>query len=129
MAKQMLADAVAEAAALIGEGNDSQAFRILADCSVRMENLSSGQFTAAAAVDPGSTGYRKWDALVAGIVERLCHIQAVPIPPWTVEESRFSPVWWFVTQYPSLRASALVHSPRELANRGVFCHPESLTGV
>lgn len=38
-------------------------------------------------------------------------------------------MWWFVTTYRSLYASAMVHTPAGHANRGVFLHADSLLSV
>lgn len=79
--------------------------------------------------DPGSTGDRRWDALVAGVVERAAHRAGVRTPAWTASPERFLDTWWFVSPYPALHASALVDAPAELANRGVFLHAGSLESV
>ncbi|MCP3989185.1 MAG: helix-turn-helix transcriptional regulator [Actinomycetia bacterium] len=124
-----LADAVAAMALALRSGSDAEAFRLIADLSVGLETVGGGELSAAISVDPGSTGERRWDALVGGVVERLARQADVSIPIWTVEPTRFTEQWWFVSDFPSLMASALVNTPPELANRGVFCHAESLTGV
>lgn len=108
--------------------NRSEAFRILADASVRLERMDEDDLRRAISSDPGRIG-AGWDALVGGIAERLARVRSLPVPAWTRDHHRFSDVFWFVSEFPSVRASALVRTPPELATRKVFLHPESLTGV
>ncbi len=79
--------------------------------------------------EPPATGDRRWDAMLAGVVEHLCFHHGLPTPHWTMEPARFLDEWWFVTPYPSLHASAFVATPSALANRGVFIHESSLQSV
>ncbi len=94
-----------------------------------LQALTASALAAVIAANPGSTGDRRWDALVAGVVERVAHGAGVRIPAWTAEPSRFVDRWWFVSPYPSLHASALVATPPELAGRGVFVHASSLASL
>jgi len=72
--------------------------------------------------EPPTTGDRRWDALLAGVVEHLCFHHGLPVPDWVVRPARFLDRWWFVTPYRSLHASAFAETPAALANRGVFIH-------
>jgi hypothetical protein len=79
--------------------------------------------------EPSPTGDRRWDALLAGIVEQLCFDHLLPVPEWALRPDRFLDQWWFVTPYRSLHPSAFVATPAALANRGVFIHGASLESV
>lgn len=81
------------------------------------------------AVEPGPTGDRRWDAMLAAAAEHLCYHHGLSVPPWSVDPSRFLDHWWFVSPYRSVHASALVSTPAAFANRGVFIHAGSLASV
>lgn len=116
--------------ATLRRGDEAEALRHVAELIVEIEARTSPDRRAAElAVEPPSTGDRRWDALLAGVVEWLAHRAAVRTPAWTGLPERFLDVWWFVTTYRSLYASAMVHTPAELANRGVFLHADSLLSV
>ena len=114
---------------LLVETADKEAFRLIADLAARLDRLSPHEFIADTRADPGSTGDRRFDALVAGIVERAAHRAGTRVPSWTAVPARFLDTWWFVSPDKTLHASALVESPPELANRGVFLHESSLARV
>lgn len=79
--------------------------------------------------EPPSTSDPRWDALIAGVVEHICHRYGLPVPAWTVDPSRFLDRWWFAVPTPALAASAFTETPAALANRGVFIHAASLESV
>jgi transcriptional regulator with XRE-family HTH domain len=119
-----------EAIARSLHGDDEhEALRLAADLWTGLASLPASEVAADIEVDPGSTGDRRWDALVAGVVERAAHVARIRTPMWTASEARFLDEWWFLTPYRSLHASALVGTPAELANRGVFVHESSLGSV
>lgn len=123
------AGAVQAISATASGGNEPESLRLAADLATRLGRLTPGGFLIDAAVDPGSTGDSRWDAMVAGIVERAAHQVGARVPAWTACPQRFLPSWWFVSPFRSLHASALVDSPPELANRGVFIHEASLGSI
>ncbi len=120
---------MAEISEALRAGEEAEALRAAAKLVGDLEALAPSVVASVVAVDPGSTGDRRWDALVAGIVERVAHCAGVRTPAWTAEPSRFLVRWWFVSEHRALHASALVDSPPELAARGVFIHASSLTSV
>ena len=110
-------------------GDEHEALRLVAELWTGLVSMNASTVDVELEGDPGSTGDRRWDALVAGIVEWAAHAVEVRTPPWTATKERFLDEWWFVTPYRSLHASALVETPAELANRGVFLHESSLRSV
>lgn len=84
---------------------------------------------------PASTGDRRWDAMLAGAAEHVCHRHGLPIPSWTAHADRFLDEAWFVIETilgassPRLAVSAFIDSPAALANRGVFVHASSLESM
>lgn len=85
--------------------------------------------TAMVADEPGLTGDRGWDALLAATAEHVCYHHGMKVPPWSMSPERFLATWWFVSPYRSVHASALVGTPAAFANRGVFLHHSSLASV
>lgn len=45
--------------------------------------------------EPGPTGDRRWDAMLAAVAETVAHEQDRPVPAWTAAPSRFLDRWWF----------------------------------
>lgn len=75
------------------------------------------------------TGDRRWDALLAGVVEMLALRHGVAVPAWTVAADRFLDRWWVMADRPGAAVSAFTETPAALANRGVFLHAASLESV
>ncbi len=108
---------------------DAEALRLAADLATSLTSMAPDTVAVAIESDPGSTGDERWDALIGGLVERAAHCSGVRTPIWTASASRFLDRWWFLTPYSSVHASAMVETPAELANRGVFVHESSLRSV
>ena len=108
-------DAIAQS---LHAGDEQEALRLAADLWTGLESMDSADVAAEVETDPGSTGDRRWDALVAGVIERAAHGARVPTPMWTAAKARFLDEWWFLTPYTSLHASALVETPAELSTAG-----------
>lgn len=82
---------------------------------------------AAFFAEPSTTGDRRWDALLAGVVDDLARRHGFDPPEWT--QGRFVTPFWFVGTTPALHAYAYAHSPASLAVRGVFIDPADLASV
>jgi hypothetical protein len=116
-----------EVAASLRNDEEAEVLRLVADfytTAIQSETLI-GDFDK----DPGSVSDPRWDALIAGLAERIGHKRGWLTPSWTIASGRFLSTWWFVTEYVSLHALALVESPAESANRGVFLDEASLVSV
>lgn len=72
------------------------------------------------AVEPGSTGEARFDALLGAIAEDLCVHAGIAPPGWVHDDDRFLDGFWWVSDLPSARARALVHSPASYRRRGVM---------
>lgn len=82
---------------------------------------------AAFFAEPSTTGDRRWDALIAGVVDYLAGKHGFDRPDWTA--GRYVTPFWFVGSTPALHAYAYAHSPAPLAYRGVFIDPADLESV
>lgn len=72
------------------------------------------------AAEPSSTGSPQFDALLAAIAEDLCTRADAAPPGWTRSPRRFLDSLWWVSDLPSGRARALVHTPAAYRRRGVM---------
>ena len=78
---------------------------------------------------PPTSGDRRWDALVAGVVEDTAFRLGLRVPLWTTDPAYQLSEWWFVTSIPALRPTAFVETPAAIANRGVFIRRASLVNI
>lgn len=113
----------------IEDGEEQSLVRIVAHWYSDLVRADPGLVAYALAVDPGTTGDKRWDALVGGLGERLARLRGLAVPAWTAEPDRTLDRWWFLAPFVSLHPAALVGTPPELANRGVFVHQSSLESV
>ncbi len=105
------------------------ALRWVAQFMDDFERAAPSRRAAMVAVEPGPTGDRRWDAMLAAVAEHLCYHHGLAVPSWSVDPTRFLDRWWFVSPYRSVHASAFVSTPAAFANRGVFIHAGSLASV
>jgi len=78
---------------------------------------------------PPSTGDRRFDALIGGLVEHLGCLGALSVPAWVHDGDRFLEVFWFPVDLPSLRVTGLRDAPAALARRCVFLDRRELARV
>jgi len=76
---------------------------------------------------PSTTGDRRWDAMLAGVVEDLALEDGVEAPAWC--RGRPLEEFWFVGSAPSLHAWAFARTPMSLQVRGVMVDPADLEAV
>ncbi len=63
---------------------------------------------------------RRWNALLAGLVENVCWIRKLRCPSWVHDERCFLDNFWWPYDTPSVRPSAIRDSPTALNRRGVM---------
>lgn len=79
--------------------------------------------------EPPATGDPRYDAMLAAIAEDLCFHADLPAPSWVHDSSRFFDGAWWVSDLPSARAAALVHTPASYRRRGVMIERRDLESV
>lgn len=72
------------------------------------------------AAEPQSTGDARLDALLAAIAEDLSVHAGIRPPGWVHDDGRFLNGVWRVSDLPSARAAALVHTPASYRRRGIM---------
>lgn len=70
--------------------------------------------------EPPPTGDERYDALLAASAEHLAVHAKVPIPGWTQDPRRTIDGFWWVSDLPSAKAQALLHTPASYRRRGVM---------
>ncbi|MBA3561945.1 MAG: hypothetical protein H0W35_04385 [Actinobacteria bacterium] len=78
---------------------------------------------------PAPSGSAKADALLAGAAEHLAAVKSLPCPGWVRDPERFLDSFWFVSDVPGFRATALAQTPIALKRRGIFWPTRSLERV
>ena len=69
---------------------------------------------------PMATGDPRFDAMIAAVAEHICVRSGVRVPAWVLDSSRFLDQAWWVSDLPSARIQALVHTPASFRRRGVM---------
>ncbi len=81
---------------------------------------------------PAPTGHAGWDSFAAALAEHLAfHSDHAP-PEWVFDEERFGlrAFWWPVHgELPSMRASALAHSPASFKRRLILIDGRELPKI
>jgi hypothetical protein len=114
-------------AAAIDECDQAWALRLVAEL---VDWVRSGVVAVSSLEqDPGSTGDRRWDALVGGVVEMLATEADESVPAWASGPGRVLDEIWFYTTLTSLRPHVFVNTPAALAARGVYVSADSFVSV
>lgn len=80
--------------------------------------------------EPLSTGDRRWDAVVAAVVDWVCSAQHVTTPRWTsAARWRVPAPGWVVSPHERLHAVIRAETPPEFARHGVYVDQASLMSV
>ncbi len=70
--------------------------------------------------EPARTGDQRYDALLAAVAEDLCLREGLRPPAWSQSADRVVDGFWWVSDLPSARTRALVHSPASYRRRGIM---------
>lgn len=126
---QTIGETAAQVRRCLAVPDEHEALRWVAEFVAEFKRVAPEERARLVADEPPPTGDRRWDAMLAGVVEQLCFEYGLAIPRWVMQPGRFLDQWWFVTPYRSLHPSAFTETPTALANRGVFIHRGSLESV
>ena len=74
----------------------------------------------ALAKEPPLTGDRRHDAYLAALGEHFALSFGLERPAWTVAPERFLERFWFKSDVPGFRATAIAQSPAAFRRRGIF---------
>jgi hypothetical protein len=118
--RQMGAEVARSLADPGGERGEAEALRLALSFVEIFQRTDPSDRRSLVEAEPDPVGDRRFDALLAAVVEYVCARALRPAPAWVAEPERFLEQWWFVSGLRSLHADALVHSPISFARRGVF---------
>lgn len=107
----------------------SRAFRLIIQLSDNLKAVQPEICVALCAAPAPTTGDRKFDALLAGVVENVLRARRLPVPQWVDEESRKLAEPWIVDQYQKdLKVAAKV-TPRALLKHNVLIDEREFQSV
>lgn len=95
-------------------------FALRADAASRSEAI---------AARPEPTGDPRQDAYLGALAEHLAAAHRLERPSWSIEPDRFLDRFWFVSDVPGFRATAIAQAPAAFRRRGVFIPARSLRRV
>lgn len=84
---------------------------------------------AAIAARPEPAGDPRYDAYLGALAEHLAAVHGLDRPAWSVEPGRFLDRFWFLSDVPGFRATAIAQAPAAFRRRGVFVPERSLHRV
>src|SRR5262245_17478757 len=67
--------------------------------------------TEAIAERPQATSDPRYDAYLGALAEHLAAVHGLERPAWSIEPSRFLKRFWFVSEVPGFRATAIAQAP------------------
>ncbi len=111
---------LADLAPLLRDQSDDQVRLRLVFEFLRGAEAAGEQLVLLLAAEPGDTGDRRYDALLAAVAEHLAAQAGLPVPAWAVSAERVVDGFWWVSDLPSARVQALVHAPAAFRRRGVL---------
>ena len=79
--------------------------------------------------EPEPIGDQRFDALLAAIAEDLTCRDGHRPPDWVHDDTRFLDHSWWVSDLPSARAQALVHTPASYRRRGLWIDRRDLVAA
>jgi hypothetical protein len=122
-----IAEVGAEVSSCLAENDEDSARRLAFRFVEQFDKADEADRRRMVEVAPLPAGDRRYDALLASLVEYCCVHHGMPSPTWADDPSRFLQQWWFVSGLKSLHANAVVHSPISFKRRGVFITEGALT--
>jgi hypothetical protein len=122
-----IAEVGVEVADCLAENDESSGRRLAFRFVEQFDKADQSDRRRMVEIAPLPTGDRRYDALLAALVEYCCVRHDMPSPAWVDDPSRFLEEWWFVSGIRSLHANAVVHSPISFKRRGVFITEDALT--
>lgn len=124
-----IADIAEEVKESLRRGDELEARRLAFNFIETYDKSAADEQVRIVRTEPSATGDRRFDALLAAIVEFVCARNEALAPAWVNSPDRFLEPWWFVSGMSTLHADAIVHSPISFARRGVFVTEDALTYV
>jgi hypothetical protein len=118
-------------ASVAGRARGGEDFRhavreFLDEFALRPDDASRAEAIAEA---PVATGDARHDSYLGALAEHLALAHGLDRPAWSIEPNRFLDRFWFVSEVPGFRATAIAQAPAAFRRRGVFIPERSLHRV
>lgn len=118
-------------ASVAGRARGGEDFRhavreFLDEFALRPDDASRAEAIAEA---PVATGDVRHDCYLGALAEHLALAHGLDRPAWSIEPNRFLDRFWFVSEVPGFRATAIAQAPAAFRRRGVFIPERSLHRV
>jgi hypothetical protein len=94
---QTIGETAAQIRRCLAAPDEREALRWVAQFVAEFRRAPRADRPALVADEPPTTGDRRWDAMLAGVVEHLCFHHHLAVPAWALRPDRFLDRWWFVT--------------------------------
>lgn len=119
------ADAAVSARRALEDGDEDFAFRLIVQARDHLRRLDPVD-VALWAEEPGSTGDRRFDVLLAAVAARTLRELGVEVPAWAADvEPLCQP--WYPAELPSLRRRADREAPPDLRRLGIMLTENDMT--
>jgi transcriptional regulator with XRE-family HTH domain len=105
------------------------ALRVVLDLRDGLRRADAGEFHRRVEPAPNSTGDRRWDALLAAVVEDECARRSLAPPRWTNDPTRFAKPIWFLSKVRELHGWELANAPGAFVRHGVLAAEQELESV
>lgn len=105
-------------------GDDGHRWRLVAEFLEEYGHESAADRSALLAVEPPSSGHKRWDVFLAALAEHLAARDDRGPAEWTSGRQLAS--FWFPFSTAAARVDAVVHSPASFRRRGIFIAPQEL---
>lgn len=108
-------------------GDDSERYRgLVRQLPREFHSLSHTEQAAALAERPEPTGLRRWDALLAAVVEHIARLHGHPVPAWVDEPERFLDLPWVVARSRLAGLESVLYAPAAFTRHSVLPDPRDL---
>lgn len=118
---------LADTGRAIQEGGDP--LRAAREALDRAQRMTEAELAKLLAERPAPTGLPRADALLGAVAEHLAATRDVACPAWAQEPGRFLDRFWFASDVPGFRATAIAQTPVAFKRRGILWPGRSLRRV
>jgi len=111
---------------LVAVADERSAYRAVRQLAIDLAAVEPALRVALAVTPPPPTGDRRFDALLAAVVDDCLGSDGLPIPQWVSAEDRSLDEPWDVEPVAVLRPAARAATPEAFARRGIYLDPVDL---
>lgn len=123
-----VAEVALEIAQLLAGGGARRAYRTVLGLHDDLVRADPASRVALCVMPPPPTGDRRFDALMAALVEHDLERDRLPVPLWAKDPGRDAGGWW-VEDLPELREAVRKATPPAFARHGVWLDSAELESV